>query len=169
MSRWFSCISKDGDSLHNFAGQIMTVLSHPHSKNVFPGVHKEHAVSDCAHQLLSITCSIFITPALQVFVHIYEVPLNLLFSVLNISSSHNFPLHNLCPNPLVTVMGLHWSLSCSSIISQFFMLPWNIRSVFIFSVPRLWKEGKKSSKETTAIMTWWFESIKGKKKSSLVS
>lgn len=81
MSRWLPRISKDGDSIHNFAGQVMPVLSHPQCKNVFPGVYKERAVSDCAHQLLSVTGhhgkepgSILIQiPALQVFVHIYEM------------------------------------------------------------------------------------------------
>lgn len=180
MSRWLSCISRDGDSIHNFVGQTMPILSHPHSKNVFPGVYKERAVSDCAHQLLPITghhwkepCFILIhIPALQVFVHIY-VQINLLFAMLNRSISHNFPLCKWYPNPLVTVMGLHWSLSCGSIISlvQFFKLQLNLTAVFIFClliVPRLWKGRKKFTKETTALIPWWFESIKGKKESSSV-
>lgn len=128
-------------------------------KTFFLVFDKEYAVSDCAHQLLSFTghhCkepgSIFIISALQEFVHIYEIPLNLLFSMLSISSCHNFPSCNWCLNPLVTVMGFHWSLVCGSILSvaQFLNMPLHLTAVLIFclhTVPRLWKVGKKSSKE----------------------
>lgn len=61
-------------------------------------------------------------------------PLNLLFAMLNRSISHNFPLCKWYSNPLVTVMGLHWSLLCGSIISfvQFLKLQLNLTAVFIF-------------------------------------
>lgn len=61
-------------------------------------------------------------------------PLNFLFTMLNSSISHNFPLCKRCPSPLVTVMGLHWSLLCGSMISlvvHFFKLPLNLTTGFL--------------------------------------
>jgi len=100
--------------------------------------------------------------------------LSLLFSRLNSPRSLSFSFCKRCSSPLITVMFLHWSLSCSLISLPYSSFLNNHSEIleqfpsFATNTPQALKREKKSSAKMAGIMTRWFESITDKKKMFLV-
>ena len=101
-----------GDSTSS--GQPVAVLHHPHSTELLPGVPR---VLPVLHFVSIASCpvtvhhwtepaSVLFEPFLQVFIHINEISLSLLFSRLNSPSSHSLSTYERCSRPFTVLVAL---------------------------------------------------------------
>lgn len=106
-----------GWRLYHIPGQPGPVPGHPHSFWMFRG--------NCPFQYVPFASGlvtghhwnelgfVLCVPSLRVFLRIEKIPLNLLFSRRNSSSSFSLSSQKRCSDPFIIFMSLCWTLSSS--------------------------------------------------------
>lgn len=112
--------------LHRHSEEPVPVLSHPNSKNVFPGVQREPPVFQfvlTASGPITGHCweesGFIFTASFQVFIHINKNFLCFFFSTLSSPGSFSLSLYERCSRLFIILVAPHWALSTTS-MSLFF-------------------------------------------------